>query len=159
MRMDKREFSRRVLAMEDCLYRVSCGLLREHQDRLDAVQETVVRAWMKVDSLKKKEYFETWLTRILINVCYDMLRARKNVVPLEEIAEQPAPEGTDRELHGAIQRLGRDLRLVVVLHYMEGYKLREIAEILDIPIGTVKTRLMRAKRELREQLEEGEERA
>ena len=81
-------------------------------------------------------------------------------VTLEEAAEQSAPEGTNNgELRDAIRRLHRELRLVVVLHYMEGYKLREIAEILDIPIGTVKTRLLRAKRELREQLEEREDRA
>ena len=114
--MDKREFSRRVLAMKNRLYRVSCGLLKNPQDRLDAAQEAVIRAWERIGSLKRPEYFETWLTRILINVCYDMLRSRKNIVPLEELAEQPAPEGTDRELHDAIQRLDRDLRLTVVLH-------------------------------------------
>ena len=157
--MDKREFSRRVLAMENRLYRVSCGLLREHQDRLDAVQEAIVRAWEKADGLRKAEYFETWLTRILINVCYDTLRAHSRIVPLEDAAEQPAPEGANRELRDAIERLNPDMRLAVVLHYMEGYKLREIAEILEVPIGTVKTRLLRAKRALREQLEEGVERA
>ena len=155
--MDKREFSQRVLAMENRLYRVSCGLLRNPQDRLDAAQEAVIRAWERMETLRRPEYFETWLTRILINVCYDMLRARKNIVPLEELAEQPAPEGTDRELHDAIQKLDRDLRLTVVLHYMEGYRLREVAEILEIPVGTVKTRLARAKRELRIQLEERED--
>ena len=155
--MDKREFSRRVLAMENRLYRVSCGLLRNPQDRLDAAQEAVIRAWERMETLRRPEYFETWLTRILINVCYDMLRARKNIVPLEELAEQPAPEGADRELHDAIQKLGGELRIVVVLHYMEGYRLREIAEMLEIPIGTVKTRLMRAKKQLRIQLEEGED--
>ena len=157
--MDKREFSRRVLAMENRLYRVSCGLLRNPQDRMDAAQEAVIRAWERRDSLQKPAFFETWLTRILINVCYDMLRARRNIVPLEELAEQPAPEGADRELYAALQRLDRELRIAVVLHYMEGYKLREIAEILDIPIGTAKTRLTRAKRKLREQLEEREDRA
>ena len=155
--MDKREFSRRVLAMENRLYRVSCGLLKNPQDRLDAAQEAVIRAWERIGSLKRPEYFETWLTRILINVCYDTLRSRKNIVPLEELAEQPAPEGTDRELHDAIQKLDRDLRLTVVLHYMEGYRLREVAEILELPEGTVKTRLKRAKRELRIQLEERED--
>ena len=155
--MDKREFSRRVLAMENRLYRVSCGLLKNPQDRLDAAQEAVIRAWERMETLRKPEYFETWLTRILINVCYDMLRARKNVVPLDALAEQPAPEGADRELRAAIQKLERELRIVVVLHYMEGYKLREIADILELPLGTVKTRIMRAKKELREQLEEGED--
>ena len=155
--MDKREFSQRVLAMENRLYRVSCGLLKNPQDRLDAAQEAVIRAWERIGSLRKPEFFETWLTRILINVCYDMLRGRRNVVPLDALAEQPAPEGADRELHAAIQKLNGDLRIVVVLHYMEGYKLREVADLLELPTGTVKTRLARAKKELREQLEERED--
>ena len=155
--MDKREFSRRVLAMENRLYRVSCGLLRNPQDRLDAAQEAVIRAWERIGSLRKPEYFETWLTRILINVCRDMLRTRRDIVPLEQLAEQSAPEETDRELRDAIQKLDGELRIVVVLHYMEGYKVREIAGMLEIPVGTVKTRLMRAKRQLREHLEEGED--
>ena len=155
--MDKREFSRRVLAMENRLYRVSCGLLRNPQDRLDAAQEAVIRAWERIGSLRKPEYFETWLTRILINICRDMLRTRRDIVPLEAIAEQPAPEEAGRELHDAIQKLDGELRILVVLHYMEGYKVREIAGILEIPTGTVKTRLARAKRQLREHLEEGED--
>ena len=155
--MDKREFSRRVLAMENRLYRVSCGLLRNPQDRLDAAQEAVIRAWERIDSLRKPEYFETWLTRILINVCRDMLRTGRSIVPLEAIAEQSAPEETDRELSDAIRRLDGELRIVVALHYMEGYKVREIAGMLGIPAGTVKTRLMRAKKQLRKHLEEGED--
>ena len=155
--MDKREFSRRVLAMENRLYRVSCGLLRNPQDRLDAAQEAVIRAWERIGSLRKPEYFETWLTRILINICRDMLRTRRDIVSLEAIAERPAPEDAGRELRDAIQKLDGELRILVVLHYMEGYKVREIAGILKIPTGTVKTRLARAKRQLREHLEEGED--
>ena len=157
--MDKREFSRRVLAMENRLYRVSCGLLRNPQDRLDAAQEAVIRALERIGSLRKPQYFETWLTRILINICCDMLRAGRNIVPLEAIAERPAPEETGAELREAIEKLDAKLRIVVVLHYMEGYKVREIAEILELPAGTVKTRIMRAKQKLREHLEEGEDRA
>ena len=121
------------------------------------MQEAVIRAWRKLDDLRKKEYFEAWLTRILVNICYDMLRSRKRNIPLEEIAEQPAPVGTDHELYDAIHSLDRELRLVVVLYYMNGYKMREIAQILGIPISTVKSRLLRAKRKLHEQLKERED--
>ena len=157
--MEREEFTRRVLAMEDRLYRVSFGILRNQQDQMDAIQEAVVRAWESLDKLRKPEYFETWLTRILINKCYDILRTRRRTIPLEEIAEQPASENANPELREALRNLEPALRLPVVLHYMEGYKLREIAGMLGMPINTVSTRLARAKKKLREQLRDGEDRA
>ena len=157
--MDREEFTRRVLAAEDRLYRVSFGILRDRQDQMDAIQEAVVRAWENLDKLRRPEYFETWLTRILINRCYDILKSRGRNVPLEEIPERPAPETANRDLREAVRGLDPALRLPVVLHYMEGYKLREIAGMLGIPINTVSTRLMRAKKKLREQLRDKEDRA
>ena len=154
--MDKQEFTRRVLAMEGRLYRVSRGILRDGQDQLDAVQEAVMSAWVNVGKLRKREYFETWLTRILINKCYDVIKARRRLVPLEEVPERAAPEGSNPALHDALEALEVEYRLPIVLHYMEGYKLREIADILELPMGTVKTRLLRGKKRLREQLEEGD---
>ena len=155
--MNRQEFTRRVLALEGRLYRISCGMLRSPQDRQDAVQEAVLKAWQKLDGLRNEKFFETWLTRILINECYNLLAARKSQLPLEEAPELPAlPEGASRELRDALLGLEEKLRLPVILHYMEGYRVREIAGILGLPEGTVKTRLARAKRELKKYLEEDE---
>ena len=73
--MDKQEFTVRVLAMEGRLYRISRGLLAEEQDRLDAAQEAVIRAWQNLSRLRHEEFFETWLTRILINECRNIQRS------------------------------------------------------------------------------------
>ena len=155
--MNRQEFTRRVLALEGRLYRISCGMLRSPQDRQDAVQEAVLKAWQKLDGLRNEKFFETWLTRILINECYNLLAARKTQLPLEEAPELPAAdEGGNRELRDALLGLDEKLRLPVILHYMEGYRVREIAGILGLPEGTVKTRLARAKRELKKYLEEEE---
>lgn len=155
-RLDRAEFSRRVLKMEDRLYRVSFGILRDEQDRRDAAQEAVLRAWAGLDKLRRPEYFETWLTRILIRCCYDILKARGGGVPLDDVPEPAAPEMPGSELREAIRALEPKLRLPLVLHYVEGYKLREIARMLKIPENTVATRLHRAREKLREQLmEEG----
>ena len=155
--MSRQEFTRRVLALEGRLYRISCGMLRSPQDRQDAVQEAVLKAWQKLDGLRNEKFFETWLTRILINECYDLLAARKTQLPLEEAPELPAAdEGGNRALRDALLGLDEKLRLPVMLHYMEGYRVREIAGILGLPEGTVKTRLARAKRELKKYLEEDE---
>lgn len=154
--MNKQEFTRRVLAVEAKLYRISCGLLKNPQDRMDAVQEAIVKAWANVHALRRAEYFETWLTRILINECHNIQNARKNIVQLESIPEQGAYQGDNKPLRDALLALEMQLRIPVLLYYMEGYKLREIAQILRIPEGTVKTRLTRAKKKLKSLLEEEE---
>ena len=154
--MNKQEFTQRVLAMENRLYRISCGMLFDANDRMDAVQEATIKAWANVHALRREEYFETWLTRILINECHNILNARKNIVQLESLPEQGAYTGDNKPLRDALLALDVQLRLPVLLYYMEGYRLREIAQILRVPEGTVKTRLTRAKKKLKTLLEEDE---
>lgn len=156
--MNKQEFTCRVMAMENRLYRISCGMLNDHQDRLDAIQETILKAWNNLHRLREKKFFETWLTRILINECHNIQNARKRIVSIENISEIKKAPTENTRMREALDGLNPELRLPVLLYYMEGYKMREIAQILCIPEGTVKTRLMRAKRKLRILLEE-EERA
>ena len=156
--MNKTEFSSRVMTMQDRLYRITYGMLREEQDRLDAVQEAVLKAWRNLDRLRDERYLETWLTRILINECHNLQRAQKRLASLDAIPEPAAPPpGSDEQLHDALMALPQTMRLPVMLYYMEGYKTREIARILGWPEGTVKTRLKRAKQELKNMLSEPEE--
>lgn len=147
--MTAAEFSDQVLLMEPMLYRVAYGLLLNRTDCADAVQEALLRAWEKRRSLRDESLFRTWLVRILINECYTLLRRRKRAIPLDEIPEPAAPPDADRELHDAIARLDKQLRLPVVLHYMEGYSVSEVASMLRLPAGTVKTRLFKARKILR----------
>ncbi len=152
--MDKQEFTARVLAIEGRLYRISCGLLKEEQDRLDAAQEAVIRAWQNLDRLRHEAFFETWLTRILINECRNIQRSLSRALPLDVVPEQTALPDADGELRRAVAALNVQLRLPVLLKYMEGYRTREIARILKIPEGTVKSRLRRARAELKRMLGE-----
>lgn len=146
------EFSNQVLLIEPMLYRVAYGLLLNRTDCADAVQEALLRAWEKRHTLRDESLFRTWLTRILINECYSMLRRRRHAVPLDEVPEPVAPPDADPVLHDAIARLDKNLRLPVVLHYMEGYSVSEVASLLRLPAGTVKTRLFKARKILRMQL-------
>lgn len=152
--MDKEEFTRAVLEYESTLYRVAKSMLGSEADCADAAQNALLRAWEKQHTLRDTAYFKTWLTRILINECRAMLRQRARFVPLEaEIAEgEVAPEGGG-ELYEAVMGLDEKYRLPVVLHYIEGFKTAEIAAMLRLPEGTVKTRLRRAREILREELE------
>ena len=150
--MDSHEFAERVEAMQGALYRVAYGLLLNRADCADAVQDALLRAWEKRRTLKDEAFFGTWLTRILINECYAMLRRRKTALPIDALPEPAAPPDADPALHDAIARLDEKLRLPIVLYYMEGYAVKDIARMLRLPAGTVKTRLARARALLRLQL-------
>ena len=150
--MDSREFAERVEAMQGALYRVAYGLLLNRADCADAVQDALLRAWEKRRTLKDEAFFGTWLTRILINECYAVLRRRKTALPIDALPEPVAPPDADPALHDAIARLDEKLRLPIVLYYMEGYAVKDIARMLRLPAGTVKTRLARARALLRLQL-------
>ena len=153
-RMTAEDFARRIVEMQPTLYRVSYSLLRQAHDREDAVQECIRKAWEKRARLRDERTIKAWVTRILINECYNVLRHGQRMVPAEEVPEPPAPPDAHPALHDAVLRLEDRLRVPVVLHYMEGYELSEIAGMLRVPTGTVKTRLMLARKLLRDMLEE-----
>lgn len=158
--MDKQEFSRRVNAMMDRLYRISYGQLREEQDRMDAVQDALLSAWENRHKLRRPEHFETWLVRILINCCHNRQRDRQRTAPLEaapEIAVCDPPASPDPELRDAVLSLPEKQRIVIILHYMEDYTVDETARILKLPRETVRTRLRRARTALRNRLEGGKD--
>ena len=147
--MDKDEFSRRARDATQSLYRVACAYLASPPDRDDAVQEALLRAWEKRNTLREERYFRTWLTRILINSCKETLRRQKREAPTADFPEAAAPQGSDPVLWEALRALDEKYRVTVILHYRDGYGIREIASILRIPESTVKTRLSRARQQLK----------
>ncbi|MCD8117478.1 MAG: sigma-70 family RNA polymerase sigma factor [Oscillospiraceae bacterium] len=156
--MTKEEFTRRITAVTGTLYRVSCGLLRSEADREDAVQETILRAWERLSGLRQEQYFETWVVRILINQCHSIQRQESRFVDIEEVRrEQEAAPEEGRALRDALMSLDEAYRLPVILHYVEGYDIRETAAMLRLPEGTVKSRLHRARKMLRSYLQEVQE--
>jgi len=156
--MDKDQFTNLVLEAEPTLYRVSKSILKNDCDCADAVQEAILTAYIKLKSLKNREFFKTWLCRILIRECYRISNARKRSVSYEEYAEYAqTPEPEYSGLRDALSRLSEKYRVVVILHYAEGFKTREIAGMLKIPEGTVKSRLSRAKTELKQFLNDYDE--
>ena len=100
--MTAEEFTVQIMDMKKTLYHVSCGILRSEADREDAVQECICKAWEKRDSLKSAGAFRAWVTRILINECYDICRRGSKIVLLDEMPEAVAPESGDRELRDAV---------------------------------------------------------
>ncbi|MDO4355032.1 MAG: RNA polymerase sigma factor [Clostridia bacterium] len=155
--MDEQEFIRRTQACSQKLYWISRAILPNWADCDDAIQEAMLRAWRKRNTLREEAYFETWLVRIVINECKSALhRGRRNATTeLTEAVPAPEEPAPDPVLRDALYRLDEKLRLPLVLHYLEGYKVEEIARLTGTPVGTVKHRLRRAKDQLKEELEKG----
>lgn len=152
--MDEKEFAARIWAMRQTLFRICFSQLPSAQDREDAVQEALARAWRKRGQLREEGYLQTWLVRILLNVCHDMQRRGQRMVPTAEIelpVQDTSPDGALRE---ALLALPEKYRLPILLYYLEGYPLRQVAQMLRVPENTVKTRLSRGRQQLKERLHE-----
>ena len=126
----------------------------------DAVQETFVKVYHSLPEFKGDAKFETWLYRIAVNTAYDINRKRKSFSKLIsswlESQEKQTPPSLDQKMlvQEALMKLPFKDRTVLVLHYLEGYKQDEIAELLDIPPGTVKSRLHHARKNMERILKE-----
>ena len=142
--MDHDEFARRAEALRARLYRTAYLYLGSEADALEAVDEGVYQALRALRQLRQPDFFETWLTRIVLNACHRELRRRRRLA-----GEEALP------LKEAVRRLPEELRAVVILRYFAGYTQAETARALNIPQGTAATRQRRALQLLR--LELGEE--
>ena len=152
--MTKEQFSAKILAMERSLYRVSKSLLRNDEDCADAIQNAILKAYGKLHTLKNEEYFKTWVTRIVINESYAILRANKRLVSYEEYMsdEQAVEEDEYSPVFEEITKMKEKYRVPFVLHYVEGYTTAEIAKMLSLSESAVKTQLFRARNQLKAQL-------
>ena len=169
---DQNAFADIVSLYQHKLYQVCYRMLGNKQESEDIAQEAFVRAYMNLHTFDQKRKFSTWLYRIATNLCIDRIRKKKPDYYLD--AEVTGTEGLDlysqiasedqlpeeileqMELQDRIQyeigRLPDKYRTVVVLKYIEELSLQEISEILDMPLGTVKTRIHRGREALRKQL-------
>lgn len=142
--MTEREYAQCAENLKRQLYRTALLYLGSEAMAVDAVDEAVYKGFLAYRKLRRAECFNTWMTRILINVCNTTLRRRKRECAAEELPETAAEEFDSLPLRQAVERLPRELREVIVLRYFAGLTLEETAESLDVPRGTVSTRQRRA---------------
>lgn len=157
--MKETPYLQRADALKGRLYGMAYLYLGSPALAVDAVDEAVYRGLCACGKLREERYFNTWLTRILINVCNAELRRRRREVPMEELPETAQAEYDAFPLKDAVARLPRELRAVIVLRYFSGLTLSETARALALPQGTVVTRQRRALSLLRLELTDGEEAA
>lgn len=145
------EFIQRIRACERRLYRVAHTMLPQACDCEDVVQEALLRAWDRLDTLRQESYFETWLIRILINQCKTFYR-RRPPEPAELTGDIPQSQEDQSPLLEALMNLPHKQRVALELHYIEGYSVAETAKILRLPEGTVKWRLKKGRELLKAEL-------
>ena len=158
-RGDKNAFMDLIEENQLALDRAAKAILHREEDVEDAVQETICKAFYKLSDLRQPKYFKTWLTRILINCCYDLLRQQKGLVPLEILPEEGRND--ERETSLDVQQVLRDLgendRLTLTLYYLNDISVKDIAGMLAISEGAVKQRLSHGRKKFREAYEKREQ--
>ncbi len=162
-------FGRLVQKYQDRLYNTVVHVVGNAEDAKDVVQDAFVQAFVKLDTFKGSSAFYTWLYRIAINVAISRRRRRRPTQSVEQNRETSGSEPVDgnqgpdetlerderrRQVRRAIDQLPDEYRVVVVLREIDGCTYEAIAEILDLPIGTVRSRLHRARLQLRDSLKE-----
>lgn len=149
-------FAQEVRELTDTAFAVTYLILGNNADCEDAMSAAILRAFENRGKLRKRESFRAWFLQILRHEAYDLLKKRRRLTPVEELPEEAAPEGDDAgrlDLRQALQEL-TDTQRTALLLQQEGYDMAEIGQILDVPVGTVKSRISRAKQTLRTLLED-----
>lgn len=136
------------------MYKAARGFFRNEEDIADAIQETILTCYEKLDTLRNPEFFRTWMIRILINHCNDLIRKSRKTFTTSELPEREASQAqtefSDSEFSMLVDTLDEKYRTIILLYYSQQLKIPEIADILDMNENTVKTRLKRGREELKQ---------
>ncbi len=163
---DKEAFNELIEDNKLKMYKVAKSILKDEDDVCDAIQNALLSAYTNLSKLQNNNYFSTWIIRILINKCYDIAKEnQKRYSNVIDIAEYNTDEGiksydkynSDSIIENILNKIDEDLKTITVLYYYNDYSIYEISKILDIPEGTVKSRLSRARTKIYEILKREEE--
>lgn len=152
--------------VETPLYRTAFYMLKNEQDALDATQEALIKIYKNIHTFELKAKFLTWAQRIVTNICIDKCRSYKESISVDEheyvlnrmssnhVEEELEKNILASELRQAIDRLAEKYRSVIILRYIQDLSYREIADVLQLPLNTVKSYLFRARQQLQTFLQE-----
>lgn len=151
MKSDAGAFLELMECNSGAMYKVARSMLRNDDDVADAIQNTILICFEKLHTLQKPQYFKTWMTRILINECNKILQYYKEVSIPDQLPEDGHQDMSfaEFEFKEMLKKVDEKYRTILVLYYVEGFKIQEIAELLDMKENTVKTRLTRAREQIR----------
>lgn len=160
IRGDKDAFGRIIIQNKEAMYKTAIVILRNEEDAYDALQEALIKMFRNMQSLQSIEAFKSWSRKIIVNSCYDIIEKNKKVININlklagiyEETREDTYECED-EFVKILDKIEPDLRLTVTLYYYNELTVKEIAQIINVPEGTVKSRLSRAREKLYQILKE-----
>jgi RNA polymerase sigma factor (sigma-70 family) len=161
---DKDSIVKLLKSIENSVYKTAYYILGNEQDAMDASQEALIRVYTKIGTYQEKAKFNTWVQRIVTNVCIDKIRKKKETISIEQdevllqdkqnVESEVEKAGEALEIRKAIGKLPAQHRSVVILRYLNDLSYNEIAEAMDLPLNTVKSYLFRARHQLQGLLKE-----
>lgn len=156
---DYEALEREINKIKYKLYKTGMAILKNDEDVCDALQETLISIYKNIKKLEKNEYFSTWAIRILINKCNDIIRKNKKITNINEKMQIDTInyyEIYEKEstLEQVLNKIDENLRVITVLYYYNDLSVSRISETLNIPEGTVKSRLARARMKIYELLKD-----
>lgn len=157
---DKESFYKLFEPMKETLYKVAYYYAKDEDDALDCVQEAIIKAIHSLKSLKEPQYFNTWITRIAINVCKDFIRKKKNIILIDindyehKLAFNEDGFNYDDDLEYILSKLTEKERDLINMRFYKDMSLTEISEKTEKPLGTIKSSLSRTLKKLKLYMEE-----
>lgn len=152
--MEQNTFEQYIRRYAPNMYRLALAMLRSREDAEDAVSEAVLRAYEKRHTLRRQDSFKPWIMQITANEARKIYGKNKHIMPVEDMeAYMPAFRDEKHELWDVVLSLEPVYREVIILYFYERFSIKEISEVLRVPEGTVKSRLARGKKRLKETLE------
>lgn len=147
---DADSFTELMMSQMQTMYKTARAILNNEEDAADAISDTILACWEKLGQLRENKYFRTWLTKILVNKCKDIIRKKQNLLFTDEMPEIPSKDyGYENlEWKQTLNELDERYRTILILYYVEGFKTSEIAEIMELPESTVRTRLSRGREKM-----------
>lgn len=161
---DEEAFCELIASCKDNLYRMAYAYCKNEDNAIDIVSDAVYKAYMNIEKLKNPQFFNTWITRILINSSKDFYNKHKKMIITDDVEKLTNPDSQsiikdicceeNIDLYNAIDRLEDNYKSIIILKYFQDLTLSEISEVLEFPIGTVKSYLHRALGKLKVELRE-----
>ncbi len=153
---DKEAFSRIIIQNKEAMYKTAIVILRNEDDAYDALQDALIKMYKNIQNLENTEAFKSWSRKVIINSCYNIINKNKKIIDInsrliniyEEVREDTYE--CEDEVVKLLDKIEKDLRLTAILYYYNELSIKEISGMLNIPEGTVKSRLSRARQKLYE---------
>ncbi|MTI67167.1 MAG: sigma-70 family RNA polymerase sigma factor [Firmicutes bacterium] len=154
---DKKSLSKAIFLIKDDAYKIAYCYLHNKEDSMDAVANAVEKAILNIKNIKKTKFFKTWFIRIVINECNMKLRKREKIMRIDDLSKEKSTKKTNKEekmdLNNSLNKLSPSDKSLIYMKYYLGYTLKEISELMDLPLSTVKTRIYKNLKLLKKELE------